>query len=272
MIGQFDLTKRVRDLADTENFPGFTILVGPEGSGRKKMCRYIANAIGAQLYSAEIGVEPIRQMIATAYKATSPVLYVIPDADKMSQAAKNALLKVTEEPPRGAKFVMTLTDPMNTLATLRSRAYSLRMDPYTPDQLTEFYVDQKKVPVPEEVDIIHDVCATPGDVLNLMDAGITEFDDYVHLVVDNIAEVSASNSFKIGQKLAFKETDKGKFNPVLFLRGFMSVCVDRLTEDYDKYGAAVKITSKYIQDLRLVGVNKQSTFDMWLLDIREAWM
>lgn len=272
MIGQRNLTQYFKDVADADMFPGFTILVGPEGSGRKKMCKFIARCLGAQLYTTEVSVDAIRQMISTAYKTSDPVLYLIPDADRMSPAAKNAILKVTEEPPKNARFVMTLTDPNNTLATLRSRASVQYMEPYTPAQLLEFLEGAMPTATAEEQDIVTSVCAAPGDIIKLVDTGITTFDDYVSLVVDNIAEVSASNSFKIGQKLAFKDTDKGKFDPVLFLRGFMSACVNRMEDDMVRYGMGVKITAKYLQDLRLVGVNKQSTFDMWLLDIREEWM
>ena len=39
-----------------------------------------------------------------------------------------------------------------------------------------------------------------------------------------------------------------------------------------KYADAIRITSKYMQQLSTTGVNKSSTFDMWILDIRESWL
>ena len=39
-----------------------------------------------------------------AYKQTKPIMYVFKDCDNMSNAAKNALLKVAEEPPQQAYF------------------------------------------------------------------------------------------------------------------------------------------------------------------------
>lgn len=273
MIGQENLTSRIHDLVSSNMFPGFTILVGPEGSGKKKLCKYIARALNYQCYMCGTSVEDIRQMIHTATTYTSPILYVIADADRMSPAAKNALLKVTEEPPRNTKFIMTLTDINNTLATIKSRASVMTMDIYKPAEIIEYANSYSKKPLDaDSLSVITNVCATPGDVEKLIDTGIKAFNDYVQLVVDKIDYVSSSNSFKIGQRIAFKETDEDKFDPILFLRGFENTCLARMTDDLKKYSTGLLITSKYLQDMRLVGVNKQSTFDMWLLDIREAWM
>lgn len=272
MIGQRRLLGTIKELVECGEFPGFTILVGPEGSGRRKMSMYVAHLLHAQPYVSGIGVEDIRQMIATAHKTAGPVVYIIPNADRMSLAAKNALLKVTEEPPRDARFIMTVSSIGNMLSTLISRAYVMMMDAYTPDEIGEVYADNVKGIMPNDYEIIRRVCDTPGEVLKLIDMGIGDFYDYVTLVVDNIAEVSASNSFKIGQKLAFKETDKGKYDVLMFLKGFRAVCCDRMFDDIGKYGEGVRITSNYIIDMLVTGLNKQSTFDMWLLDIRGAWM
>ena len=39
-----------------------------------------------------------------------------------------------------------------------------------------------------------------------------------------------------------------------------------------KYAKGVKITSEYLQDIRITGINKGAMFDMWILAIREVWM
>ena len=73
-------------------------------------------------------------------------------------------------------------------------------------------------------------------------------------------------------KICFKDAEKGKFDLKLFWKAFMTVCSQRLTQDPIRYAHGVTITSKYLQELRVTGISKQSTFDMWLLDIREGWM
>ena len=53
----------------------------------------------------------------------------------------------------------------------------------------------------------------------------------------------------------------------------MKVCSDRLrTENDIKYADGIKITSVYLQQLNITGINRSATFDCWLLDIREKWV
>lgn len=276
MIGQVELKKRIISQIDNGTFPRFSILVGQPGSGKKMMCGFISAHLHALGYTSGIGVEDIRRMIVEAHRVAARVLFIIPDADKMSPAAKNALLKVTEEPPQNAYFVMTLSDINNTLNTIRSRGTIYYMDNYSVSELHEYANNSTNHTLhDDEFDIIRNICETPGEINILLGnnkMGVLDFYNYVEKVVDNIAIVSGSNSFKISNKIAFKDTDEDKFDLKLFWKSFMTICVNRFKEDPIKYATGVKITSKYLQELRLTGVNKQSTFDMWLLDIRQEWI
>ena len=276
MVGQIELKKKIMAQIENNTFPRFSILVGQPGSGKKMMCGFISTHLHAYPYQCGIGVDDIRQMISEANKVNAKMLFIIPDADKMSTAAKNALLKVTEEPPQNAYFVMTLTDANNTLNTIRSRGTIYYMDNYSVDDLYEYAKAQTNYTLhDDEFDIIRNICETPGEINTLLGndrCGVLDFYNYVEKVVDNIAVVSGSNSFKIADKIAFKDTDTDKFDLKLFWKSFMTICVHRLKEDPFRYREGVRITSKYLQELRLTGINKQYTFDVWLLEIRQEWM
>lgn len=273
MIGQKNLQNRIEELIESNKFPRFVILVGQEGSGRKTISKFIARKLGAQCAISGVTVDEVREVISEANKVSMPIVYVLADADRMSPAAKNAILKVTEEPPQTAYFILTLTDLNNTLATIRSRGSVFYMDPYSAQDIGEYYWNGSIVSkTPNDFEIIQAVCETPGEVDKLAEIGTQEFYDYVVKVVDNIAEVSGSNSFKIAGKIKFKETDEDKYDLRLFWKIFMAVCVDRLRDDPYKYAMGINTTTKYLQDLRINGINKQSAFDMWLLDIRKEWM
>lgn len=261
---------------ENNTFPRFSILVGQQGSGKKMMCGFISTHLHAYPYHCGIGVDDIRKMITEANKVSAKMLFIIPDADKMSVAAKNALLKVTEEPPQNAYFIMTLTDVNSTLTTIKSRGTVYYMDNYSVSELYDYARDKTNHTLhDDEFEIIRNICETPGEVNILLGddkCGVLDFYNYVEKVVDNIAVVSGSNSFKIGEKITFKDSDVDKFDLKLFWKSFMTICVSRLRNDPFRYSAGVRITSKYLQELRLTGVNKQATFDMWLLDIRQEWM
>ena len=277
MIGQTNFKKSVVEMVENNSFPRFSIIVGQPGSGKKLMSQYIAKQLNIRSAFIGTSVDEIRTMITEAYRLAMPLVYIIADADKMSPAAKNALLKVTEEPPRQAYFILTLSDLTSTLATIRSRGTVLYMNPYAPTEIGEYF--QTKYhdgtysgATTQDHILIQVLCETPGEVDTLVSMGVQEFYDYVIKVVDNIASVSGSNSFKIAQRIKFKDTDEDKYDLRLFWKAFMTVCSDRLRDDPLRYAAGIKCTTKYLQELRITGINKQSTFDMWLLDVRKEWM
>ncbi len=69
----------------------------------------LAHQIANSLYSLGNKVDDdVRNIISMAYKQTKPIMYVFKDCDNMSNAAKNALLKVIEEPHNRLTFVMLL--------------------------------------------------------------------------------------------------------------------------------------------------------------------
>ena len=246
MIEQRNLQSRIEQLIKDRTFPRFSILVGPKGSGKKTLAHEIGHMFNAWRVSSDyvdvyrlpdVKIDTVREIIVQAYKRVTTMVYIIPDADNMSNAAKNALLKVTEEPPNNAYFIMTLEDEHNTLETIRSRGTVFRMDRYTPDEILQFA---------EKDDGLH----------------------YVQLVIDNIAEVSLANAFKIPSKVALKDGVEG-YDLKLFWKAFINICF--LTQTYDKWGPAVSITSKRLQDLRVKGINKQMLMDNWILEVRDAW-
>jgi DNA polymerase-3 subunit delta' len=271
VVGQTSFINNINNLISSNKFPRFSIIVGQDGSGKKRMANYISSKLGCVSANYGISVDDVRQMISDAYRVSMPMVYMLPDADRMSPAAKNALLKVTEEPPQNAYFILTLTDLNNTLGTIKSRGTVFYMDPYSVYDI-ESYCKANYTVSEEDLQIIGDLCETPGEVEKIVDMGTTDFYNYVEKVVDNVATVSGSNSFKIAAKIKFKDTDTDKYDLRLFWKAFMNICTTRLREDPLRYSVGIRITSKYLQELRITGINKQSTFDCWLLDIRKEWM
>ena len=209
MIGQKNLQNQIEQLIENDTFPRFSILVGPKGSGRKTFAPYIAGYMRANwVHAFDVKIDTIREIIQQSYKVVDNTVYFIPDADNMSPAAKNALLKVTEEPPNNAYFIMTLEDENNTLETIRSRGTVFHMDRYTPDEIEEYW-RSRYTSIQDNPWIHKELCETPGDVDLLVKMGTLQFYEYVKLVVDNIAEVSLANAFKIPSKVALKEDAEG---------------------------------------------------------------
>ena len=263
MIGQHNLQSRIEQLIENGTFPRFSIFVGPKGSGKKTLLLEMFEGI----YLEDNKVESVRKMIDMVYKIGNRT-FIMPDADTMSNAAKNALLKVIEECPNDNYFIMTLEDENNTLETIRSRGTVFHMDRYTPDEILEYCADnhfnEDDENYEKKENIIKELCETPGDVEILWNSNPLEFYDYVQLVVDNIAEVSLANAFKIPSKVALKEDAEG-YDLRLFWKAFMKVSFD-----VGRYNG-IYATSKYLQKLRVKGINRSMLMDNWVLEIRELW-
>ena len=262
----------------TEMLPQFIILVGMRGAGKKtladriyKMIAKASTGVVNKYVLPDNKVDTIRSMIVDAKEAIDPTIYIMPDADKMSTSAKNTLLKITEEPPANAWFIMTMENENNTLTTVRSRAQIFKFAPYSAPDIVDYAKMRYGIVSLQEIEIIADICETPGEVDYIVKNGVVSLYDYVALVVDNIAECNCSNSFKIADKIALKD-EEDKFDLRLFWKSFMKVCTDKMRDTRDiKYADGIKITNKYMQQLSITGVSKASTFDLWILDIRESW-
>lgn len=75
---------------------------------------------------ASIGIEAVRQVIESLYahaqQGGAKVVW-LPQAELLTEAAANALLKTLEEPPAETFFLLGCRDPSRLLATLRSRCF-----------------------------------------------------------------------------------------------------------------------------------------------------
>ena len=222
MIGQENITSVVKQQIENDTFPRFSIFVGPKGSGRKTLVHVIAACMNGLFTNCDTSVDTVRNVIAEAYRLSGvTAIYFFPDADSMSLQAKNALLKITEEPPKNAYFIMTLEDENNTLDTIRSRGAIYYMDRYTPSEIVE-YANTKYGE--DFTELYRDVCETPGEVDIMHDFGVESFYDFVLRVVDNINRVSLANALKISMRISMKAEDTENYDLKMFWKIFTRIC------------------------------------------------
>ncbi|MDD3039702.1 hypothetical protein [Bacteroides sp.] len=270
MIGQIKCLENVDKLI-AKGFPRFVLITGCEKSGKKILSKEIAKRMGVPIIVCGIKVEEVREIISLAYKQGEPVIYLFPNIDDMSINAKNALLKVTEEPPRQAYFIITAKDRRNVLPTLLSRSYDLPMDLYSYKDLME-YIDEKGYTMTAEVkDYVRGLSVSPGDIDMLAEMDITAFKEFTELVLANIGVVNGANALKIGRRFAYKPEEKG-WDIKLFMRAIMNLCLHNL-EDFDiRYHKTIQLCGGVITKLSINGIDKKTLVDMWILDMRSVWM
>lgn len=73
-------------------------------------------------------------------------IYIIDDADKLTEAAQNALLKTMEEPPEYAIILLLVRNINLILPTILSRAMVLNLKPIDKNRIKEYLMTKQKVP------------------------------------------------------------------------------------------------------------------------------
>lgn len=98
-------------------------------------------------YSRNILVDAIRDLEKEAnyrpYEAKAR-FFIIEDADKMNDAASNALLKTLEEPPPTSYIFLITSRPDSLLQTIRSRCQVVRFAPVRTEKIGEHLLSTKK--------------------------------------------------------------------------------------------------------------------------------
>ena len=279
MIGQSNLLTIIDEQIMMDEFPRFSIIIGPEGSGKKTLAKAMAFALESRCNFIEPKIDAVREMIKECYTINDTMVYVIADADSMPISAKNAMLKICEETPKKAYIIMTVCDESSLLDTIKSRASIYRMSPYTPAELLDYArLSKGNLSNAGEL-IVQDLCETPGDVNKLYAVGVEAFYKFVEKVVDNIAEVSTANALKILDSIDTKGNDEDKYDMILFLRAFKAVCGKEMrkavaqndVEGQMYFSAGIKVASNTLSKMSITGINKGALFDMFILDIRKEW-
>ena len=248
MVGQERLKNLINLYVENKTLPRFIFIIGEAGSGRKTLTKYIAEKLNCPYVVFDNSVDAVRDVITNAYQQTDPIVYCIPEYEKMSQAAISSLLKVGEETPQQAYIVITAKNSSSILPTLKSRSIQLLLDEYSIIELEqiakEFGVTVKDI----------DICSTPGDLLKLKNLNIDEFKAFVDNIWGKLTQASEGNALKIPSKLKIKDDDTAKtLNTEKQLEVLYNI-LKLIAET--KY----KLTQNF---------NKQSIIDLFILKLRK---
>lgn len=128
---------------------------GLEPCGKCKSCLQAASdnhpdIIKVTHEKAGISVDDIRTQVNNTIDimpySSKYKIYIIPDADKMTEQAQNALLKTIEEPPAYAVILLLVSNSGKLLSTILSRCISLNLKPVPADAITEYLMKNYQIP------------------------------------------------------------------------------------------------------------------------------
>ena len=164
LVGHESSVEALLRAAESERFPQALIFSGPSGIGKRRtaiglaqalVCEVSRRACGAcgpclrvahgqseslrivEPQGIAIKVEQARETLSylSLQKIGRARVVIFDQAHLMNPQAANALLKALEEPPENVHFIMVTSQASSLLATVRSRAQTIRFGPLSTTEL-----------------------------------------------------------------------------------------------------------------------------------------
>lgn len=146
IIGQ----KNNLDIIDRwKTLPQFLIIQGDRHTGRTYLILYLCKKFKLTYHLMSNSVSDVRELLSKM-KPNSNMIYHFKNFEEASNEAKNALLKITEEPIPGNYIIIT-GGPQ--IKTLESRAKRILMEPYTQQDMEHYINSLDEIKTEEIIDI-----------------------------------------------------------------------------------------------------------------------
>lgn len=256
MIGQKNNINTLIQWRCNKSIPRFIIISGALGSGRLTLAKVIIKMINAKGIIMGNSIDDVRSTIENAYRITESTCYIFRNADDMRNEAKNALLKVVEEPPNKAYFIMTVENIDNMLGTIKSRGTVLRMEPYSIEQLRTLCSDE----------ILLEYGSTPGQ-LQVDKKEVEIVENCVDEIIKALMTGSGTRLLKSTTQLRAKKTETDKIDCDLFFRIFQKRLLNTMKSNLIKINPYILADCK--RQLSRSTINKKASIECMLIQILE---
>lgn len=146
----------------------------------------------ARFIQSDVGIKP--------YQGDHK-LYIVPNADTMSQQAQNALLKTLEEPPAYAVLMLLTDNPAAFLPTVLSRCVTIQLHPAPEKDLLRM-LEEKGVTGPEALTAVRLSHGNPGRCRDLLQEDRKRFRQEVTELLRGLKEADSHRITVFAQGLA----------------------------------------------------------------------
>ncbi|MCR5791853.1 MAG: DNA polymerase III subunit delta' [Lachnospiraceae bacterium] len=240
-----------------------------------------------------IGINDIREQINSDIGikpySSSHKIYIVPDADRMTPEAQNALLKTIEEPPEYAVILLLAETTETLLATILSRCILLNIKPVKQELIEKYLVEHCNV-TPESAKTSAGFCfGNIGKAVRYSQS--EEFQELKQQVLKLLTEMDVLDLAEVQEQFKNLTADKLDINDSLDLiqLWFRDVLMFKAGQDanqvifkedlskirkqasvfsYEKIENVIKAVDKARYRLK-ANVNIDVTLELLLLTIRE---
>lgn len=163
-LGNESEVKNLKILLEMKDRPHTFLFRGPSGTGKTTLARIVAKELGchpAEFYELNAadtrGIDTIREVIDHSHFVPTlgkVKVYLFDEAHALTDPAKQALLKLAEEPPRGVYLIFCTTEPEELPVILKKRCQTFILNPLDEDTMRVLIVrvlDQEKAELSPEI-------------------------------------------------------------------------------------------------------------------------
>jgi len=160
VVGQDGAIASLKSLVDRNAIPHFLLLTGPSGCGKTTIARILQDVLECdkadfiEKNCADFkGIDTIREI--RRHLNLNPIagpcrIHLIDEAHKLTPDAQEAFLKMLEDTPSHAYFILATTDPSKLKKTIHTRATEVCLNEVGPKGLTKILM---RVINKEELDV-----------------------------------------------------------------------------------------------------------------------
>ena len=212
MIGQKNLTNAISQF---QELPHSLLLVGERGSEEELITDYVANKFN--LITFDLTTLITKDFIDQIYESHTRSLYVV-NLLKTTSAQQSILLKFFEEPTPYSYILLFTENESLVLDTILTRAYKLKMDSYTIEDLKTYSSTLDE--------LAYKICRTPGQVDLLAHTDVQKLYGLCNAMVDAMNRASYTNTLSISEKLNYSD-EYSKYDLYLFLKMLRLVLLEK---------------------------------------------
>ncbi|MBE6816252.1 MAG: hypothetical protein E7520_00910 [Ruminococcaceae bacterium] len=200
-VGNTRVKEQLSFLIESGRLPHAIVIEGEEGLGKRTLAREIALSLfcrgegekpcracpqcskvlkgyhpdiyeyaatgGPRSFHVDV-VREVKEDVFVRPNEADYKIYILGNCQCMSESAQNAILKILEEPPAYAVFILTVNSKAALLETVLSRSVVISLEGVEPSQGAEYICD--KIPDTEYTDALAAVTAWSGNIGKAMDA------------------------------------------------------------------------------------------------------
>ncbi|MCC6825634.1 MAG: DNA polymerase III subunit delta' [Acidobacteria bacterium] len=221
-------------------------------------------------YNRHILVDAIRDLEKEAnfrpFEAAARV-FIVDDADRMNDAAANAILKTLEEPPAASYIFLLTSRPDSMLATIRSRCQMIRFSPIQTNAIEEFLIRENGYSADEARLAAAVSYGSIGRALSIKPAEYRERTELMIAVIRSIVRIGDAAALMNISKELTEAKEKEHFEENLDI--LESLIHDVWTLSVGA-GAERVVHSEYAAELvQVAKMRPSSTFAGWIDAIEE---